>query len=513
MSSAAGQRRIGLVAPFERIAGALADPKRGSATALLLIVAYAVVWWLYAIVAKSSQDIHFDMGEVANWGLVPAFGYPKHPPLPGWVAAVWFAIFPRADWSFYLLSATSIGVALWFVWLIAARFVAGDKRVLALVLLTFSPGFNFQPLKFNSNALLIPMWAAASYAFIRSFQDRTVLWGVAAGVAAALAMLTKYWSAFLILGFVVAVLANRRCWGYLRSPAPWAAVVAGALLLAPNFATLFQYDFQPFKYAASSHSMTFDPLMQALANYAGGLLYLAGGLLAVVIACRPDPGAVRDMLLPADRDLRMMAVALWTAFLAPVLVSLLTRMRVDTAWTMPMWAVLPAVLLASPRVAVTRSAAASVLAAAMVVPLAALLLSPAVAYVIHRQGVPNHASHYRLIAAEVDKAWREATARPLRFLGGDNNIALGASYYLTSHPLVQFTGQQHLSPWASPERVAQDGLALVCHASDAHCLLDMARQLSASRPFKRTDVELSRTFLGFTGPVERYVIVVAPPRP
>src|SRR5213079_3356842 len=137
----------------------------------------------------------------------------------------------------------------WFVWLIAARYIAGDKRALALTMLTFSPGFNFQPLKFNSNALLIPVWAAASYLFLRSFSERSLLWGAAAGLGAAIAMLTKYWSAFLILGFIVAALAHPRRWEYLRSPAPYASVVVGALVFAPNIVSLIDYDFAPFHYA------------------------------------------------------------------------------------------------------------------------------------------------------------------------------------------------------------------------------------------------------------------------
>src|ERR1043165_9511659 len=132
------------VRPFERLCDALADRARSHRTALALIAAYAVAWWVYAVVAKSSQDIHFDMGEVVSWSLIPAYGYPKHPPFPAWVAAVWFAVFPYADWAFYLLSTASIGVALWFVWLIAARIVDGHKRALALVMLMLSPGFNFQ---------------------------------------------------------------------------------------------------------------------------------------------------------------------------------------------------------------------------------------------------------------------------------------------------------------------------------------------------------------------------------
>src|SRR6185295_15585210 len=284
----AALRRI--LRPFERLVDALADPRTSHATAAALILGYVLLWWIYALIAKHTQDIHFDMGEVVSWSLVPAYGYPKHPPFPAWIAAIWFAVFPYTDWAFYLLSAASIGIALWFVWLIAARYLEGPKRTLALTMLMFSPGFNFQPLKFNSNALLIPVWAAASYLFLRAFRERTVLWGALAGAGAAAAMLTKYWSVFLILAFVIATLLHPRRWDYLRSPAPWASVIVGALLFAPNVVTIFAYDFRQFGYATGSHAvMSFGMLFESFANYFGGVLFLTGGLTLLMLACRPDP--------------------------------------------------------------------------------------------------------------------------------------------------------------------------------------------------------------------------------
>ena len=77
------------------------------ARAGILIAGYVLVWWLYAVIAKSSQDIHFDMGEVVSWSLIPAFGYAKHPPFPAWVASAWFSIFPYTDWAYYLLATAS----------------------------------------------------------------------------------------------------------------------------------------------------------------------------------------------------------------------------------------------------------------------------------------------------------------------------------------------------------------------------------------------------------------------
>jgi cobalamin synthase len=144
------------IALFARLVDALADARRGPHAAAALLAVYALLWWGYALVAKSTQSIHFDMGEVFAWSTELAYGYPKHPPFPAWVAAAWFAVFPRADWAYYLLATTSISIALWFIWLIAIRFVEGEKRALALVLVAFAPVFNLRPRQFNSNGLLIP---------------------------------------------------------------------------------------------------------------------------------------------------------------------------------------------------------------------------------------------------------------------------------------------------------------------------------------------------------------------
>ena len=496
---------------FERFADALADPPRSHAAAAALIFGYVLLWWVYALIAKGSQDIHFDMGEIVSWSLIPAYGYPKHPPFPAWVAAAWFAVFPYADWAFYLLSTVSIGIALWFVWLIAARYVDGHKRAVALTLLMVTPGFNLQPLKFNSNALLIPVWAAASYCFLRSFAERNLLWGAIAGVAAAIAMLTKYWSIFLILGFMAAAIAHPKRWDYLRSPAPWASVAAGALVFAPNIVSIFAYDFRQFGYATGSHTvMSLSVLLDSFANYFGGVLFLAGGLALMVLACRPNGAAVRDMLLPRAADRRMLAIATWTALLVPVLMALALRTRLATLWTLPMWPMLPALLLSARGLQTTRNAAAGALAAACAFPLIAILLSPAIAYFIHRDGVPNHATHYRQIAAAVEQAWRDATPAPLRLFGSDTTIANGAGFYLRGKPLRIDIGGPQDTPWADDARIAREGIALACGTDDAICMYFLARY--AGDAARRTGVTLSRSYFGVADTPARYTIAIVPPK-
>jgi 4-amino-4-deoxy-L-arabinose transferase-like glycosyltransferase len=498
---------------FGRVVEALADERRGRRTAAALLAVYALAWWAYAVVAKSTQSIHFDMGEVFAWSTELAYGYPKHPPFPAWVAAAWFAVFPRADRAYYLLAAVSVTLALWFAWLIAIRVVDGEKRAVALVLLAFAPVFNFLPLKFNSNALLIPVWAGATWLFLRSWSQRSLAAGALAGAGAAIAMLTKYWSVFLIAGFAAAALSDPRRRDYFRSPAPWASIAVGAILLAPNIATLFKYDFHAFTYAAESHAdASFGRVLDALANYLGGALYLAGSCLALQIAAAPPASAWREIVWPSAPERRFMAVILWVSFLSPIVAALALEMRINSLWTMPCWALLPALMLSAPGVTITRRAAGAVLAAAYAVPLVALAASPFVALRVLDRGVGNLAEYYALLADEVDRRWPQVSPAPLAYVAGPEGLAWGCTFYCRDRPRAFPSFSRVNAPWIDPVAMAREGFVGLCSAEDAGCLAQ-ARAIAAGNPNAREEtVELARSAFGRRGPAQRFTIVLSPPK-
>jgi len=59
--------------------------------------AHAVLWTLVLVNLKAAQDVHMDVAEAYGWGQKFLWGYGKHPPLSGWVAGLWFRIFPVTD--------------------------------------------------------------------------------------------------------------------------------------------------------------------------------------------------------------------------------------------------------------------------------------------------------------------------------------------------------------------------------------------------------------------------------
>src|SRR3954462_10796214 len=203
-----------------RLFAALADPARRERTVVILLAAYCGLWTLYGAIAKGSQDIHFDMGEMIAWSRETDWGTPKHPPLGAWLVRAWFSVFPLADWAYYLFAMALATLALWIAWRVAARYLDAEKQVLGLALLTLVPFFNFHALKFNANTVMMPLWAATTALFLRSYETRRPAVAALAGLAAAAAMLGKYWSIVLLLGLGLAALADPRRAAYFRSPAP-----------------------------------------------------------------------------------------------------------------------------------------------------------------------------------------------------------------------------------------------------------------------------------------------------
>ena len=125
---------------------------------LILLAGYAAAWSLYGAIAKGSQDLHFDIGEMFAWSHQVSLSAPTHPPLGAWLTRAWFLIMPRQDWAFYLFGIVLATVALWIAWRVAGRYLTPEKRVLGLALLSLLPFYNFHALKYNASSVLTPFW-------------------------------------------------------------------------------------------------------------------------------------------------------------------------------------------------------------------------------------------------------------------------------------------------------------------------------------------------------------------
>ena len=333
----------GLLAAFGRMLDALTGERR-ERNVVWLLVAYCAAWSLYGALAKGSQDVHFDMGEMVAWSRDAGIGTPKHPPLAAWLVGAWFKLFPLTDWSYYLFAMVLAAFSLWVAWRVSEHYLTAEKRIAGLLLLTFIPFFNFHALKYNANTVLIPLWALTTWFFLQSYEARSAIWAALAGAAAASAMMGKYWSIFLLAGLGVAALADPRRAQYFRSPDPWVTIAVGAILFAPHVAWIVQHEFAPFTYAVAAHQST---LVSSALSGVGFLLglaaYAAPALALAVLITRPSKAAIGDTMWPRTPERRLVLIAFIAPLLLPAIAAVLLKVEIVSLWAMSAVTLLPIV--------------------------------------------------------------------------------------------------------------------------------------------------------------------------
>jgi 4-amino-4-deoxy-L-arabinose transferase-like glycosyltransferase len=492
---------------IKRLSGTLSDPARRESALAVALIAYALIWTCYGAIAKSPQGLHPDMTELIAWSRAPALGYLKHPPFAGWLVALWFAVLPLSAWFYYLLAMVMPALTLWLVWRMSADYLAIEKRIAGVALLTFVPFFNFHALKYNVNTVLMPLWALTTWWFLRSYRQRSLGYAALAGLAAALCMLTKYWSVFLLAGLGLAALTDARRAKYFRSPAPWITILVGFVLLAPHLYWLTQHAYAPFAYAVQVHGdKDYGASALSALTYIGGSLAYAGvPIVVALVMMRPGRKALADVVWPAEPERRLAAAAFWAPLLLPIAAAL-AGAEITSLWSMSAWSLLPVLLLSSPLAKVRPLDNERILLAAIVFPLVMLIASPAIAILEQRKGPPPQTAQAEPLAAQIEHEWHGMTAAPLRYVGGDSAIADGVAAYARDEPLPL-----HLAPGVGASQFARSGAALVCFAEDSACCTRAAAQATKVSGSRTIISDITRNFLGFHGKPQRYTIVLIPP--
>ena len=136
---------------IRRLAAWLAGWASSRRSGLWLVIGFATLhawfWTFILINLKAAQDVHMDVAEAFAWGQKFQLGYGKHPPLAGWVAGLWFKLFPVTDWATYALAMATLACGLVICWLIAIRVVDYRRAFFVVVMLALYPIFNFKGFK------------------------------------------------------------------------------------------------------------------------------------------------------------------------------------------------------------------------------------------------------------------------------------------------------------------------------------------------------------------------------
>jgi len=480
----------------------------------IFLIGFVIAWQAFLSIAYFGGDLHPDVLETWTFGRSLEWGYPKHPPLMGWVARAWTSVFPLSNWSFQLMALTNAAIAMWIVDLIARRFVKGDKRLIVLFLLMLQPTYQFHAQRFNANAVLLATWPLATHCFLRSFETRRRGWAVAAGAAAALAVLGKYYSLVLIASFAIAAILHPQRRAYFGSSAPWVSVTMGLVALGPHLHWLATTGAKPCVYALSTHAgKPFDvALSQALLFLPGVALALALPAAAWVLIAGEKLKRFRGDFQALNPQLWLLLLITAATMVLPPITALLMGTDMQPIWALQGVFMIVILAVCGASYSIDRVQSVNLTAAtAGIVAFAVLVAAPA--HMLYRNSYPLHEGRnfYRPAAEELTRQWHAQFDAPLVTVGGDDDLALALAFYSPDHPLYE---NRLVNPRMKklPERaVLARGWAALCFQEDAGCIDAVEETASRGPRFVRSEFTVRSELFGQPGASQRFAAFMVAP--
>ncbi len=209
------------------------------------------------------------------------------------------------------------------------------------------------------------------------------------------------------------------------------------------------------------------------------------------------------MLWSADPGRFQRLVVLVAPLILPLVVLPVFGKEASDVWSVPAWSLLGVVLLAPPRLVVTSRARLWAVCALFGLPLAALLLSPAVAYVKDRYAERPRTAAVRPLADLVARKWETISTAPLAYVGGDYDLANGLTFYERDAPTP--------AAFADPAMVQRRGIAIVCLVGDNVCNDEMDNVVGHRRDVLRFRSHVEERFWGATHRSPEFTFALLPP--
>ncbi|MDH6264391.1 4-amino-4-deoxy-L-arabinose transferase-like glycosyltransferase [Bradyrhizobium sp. BR13661] len=480
----------------------------------LLIACFIAVWTLYLAIAYAGSGLHPDTLEAWTLGRHFAFGYHKHPPLMGWVAASWTSVFPLSDWSLQLMAMVNAGLALVFVDCVARQFVTGHKRILVLLLLMLTPAYQFHAQRFNANSVLLATWPLATWCFLRAFETRGAVWAVAAGCASALAMVGKYYSIFLVASFAFAALAHPARRAYFTSASPWISAVTGLAVLSPHIHWLATTGASTFGYALAHANGNSISSLREVKDFLLGLVAAisVAAIVWVFIA------GTRLKQFPADfaamsSGIRLLFYVAIGTIVLPVLTSLALGTDLPSLWALQGLFLFVVLIVCGARYPVERFYTVNVAVIVSGVALVAVLVAAPI-HAVYRNinGYEEGRNLYQQAAGELTRQWRELTSEPLGAVSGDDSLAFATAFYSPDHPHYARPFEYQYD-WGMPRKTTLDsGWAALCFQGQDDCGRWMEVVSSRAGAFVRREFTVQASLLGWLGLSRDVVVLMVPPR-
>ncbi len=213
----------------------------------IFIASHILVWTL--VPALTNQNLPLDTIEALAWGSNLDWGFEKHPPLSALAVEVFYQIFGKQDWAYYLLSQIFVCFSFVIVWKLSEEFF--KNNILSLVSVLLLEGifyYNFTTPEFNVNVCQLPFWGLTVYYSWKIINQEKIKDFLLLGFFAGLGFLSKYLFIYLLASitiFFILFLLQRKKFKYVYL----IPILIFFIVISPHIFWLFKNDFVTISYA------------------------------------------------------------------------------------------------------------------------------------------------------------------------------------------------------------------------------------------------------------------------
>jgi len=344
--------------------------------------------------------------------------------------------------------------------------------------------------------------------------------------------MTKYWVLTMIGAVGIAALLHPDRWLFLRSPAPWVAIVTLVVLMLPHLWWLREVDYVPLTYAGDVYALTSRAqnvrLVIGYIDHNLALLAVSVGLASLALAWSPrwwvklarHPRAMFTRTwsrgpnsgVNASQALNIWIIQIVVA-VGPPLGALIFMVYMKTDWGISLFFLTPLALVAIPALRIQKIALVHITAIWLVLSLAVLAASP---YIAAREIAdnPNGASGYGArseLARELTQAWHQRFGSRWAVVAGTTEIGEPMTFYSPDHPAPFTPGEIWSSGLTSLEEAKRLGFIGICDTTDPRLQTCEAWMAANATQAEQLVINTRRFFQGHAGPSISWKIYIVPP--
>jgi hypothetical protein len=319
---------------------------------------------------------------------------------------------------------------------------------------------------------------------------------------------------------------------FLRSPAPWLAIITMVAAMIPHIDWVRSVEFAPFRYATGHYVIASKwQSLQLVWGYVGhniALLLLPLAIAAAVLAWAPrwwlllarDPsGFVRRPWSIRDNPSvnRDQALNIWLiqgiVAVGPPVGALIFDIYVKTDWGISLFFMVPLAFIAIPSLRMPRVALARIAAVWLLLSLATLGLAPQIAIASMPRDAKGNFEHvsYSQLARQLTEMWHTRAHARWSAVVGYVEVADQMTFYSVDHPLPFVPYEKVGSGLLSLEEAKRAGYIGICDPADSRFETCEAWMKDNAAGAERVVISTRRFFQGQAGISSRWHVYFVPP--